>query len=59
MTSADGATNTLSTTFQSLIGDLSTQFTGAVPTVAAAAGAIIVVMIGVPLVLNFFKRVLH
>lgn len=59
MTSADGATNTLSTTFSSLIGDLSTQFTGAVPTVAAAAGAIIVVMIGVPLVLNFFKRVLH
>lgn len=58
MTSADG-TNTLSTTFSSLIGDLSTQFTGAVPTVAAAAGAIIVVMIGVPLVLNFFKRVLH
>lgn len=58
MHAADGA-NTLSTTFSTLIGDLSSQFTGAVPTVAAAAGAIIVVMIGVPLVVGFFKRLIH
>lgn len=58
MHAADGA-NTLSTTFSTLIGDLSSQFTGAVPTVAAAAGAIIVVMIGVPLVVSFFKRLVH
>lgn len=58
MHAADGA-NTLATTFSTLIGDLSSQFTGAVPTVAAAAGAIIVVMIGVPLVVGFFKRLIH
>lgn len=58
MNAADGA-NTLATTFSTLIGDLSSQFTGAVPTVAAAAGAIIVVMIGVPLVVGFFKRLIH
>lgn len=57
MNAADG--NTLATTFSTLIGDLSSQFTGAVPTVAAAAGAIIVVMIGVPLVVGFFKRLIH
>lgn len=56
---ADGTTTNLGTIFSTLIGDLSTQFTNAVPTVAAAAGAIVVVMIGVPLVVSFFKRVIH
>ncbi len=47
---------TLSDTFTTIIGDLGTQFTAAVPAVATGAGAIIVVMIGVPLVVKLFRR---
>lgn len=51
---AEGAD--LGTTFSTIIGDLSSQFVGAVPTVAGVAGGIIVVMIGVPLVVKLFRR---
>ena len=49
----------LSSVFTTLIGDLGTQFTAAVPTVAGAAGVIVAVSIGVPLVLKFFKKIAH
>lgn len=52
---ADGA-NLISTTFSTLVGTLGTDFTNAVPTVAGVGAGIVAVMIGVPLALKFFRR---
>lgn len=58
MTLADGVVSspTLSDTFTKIVGDLGTQFAGAVPTVATTAGVIVAIMIGVPLVVKLFRR---
>lgn len=56
MNFADGSANLISTTFSSLVGTLGTDFTNAVPTVAGVGAGIVAVMIGVPLALKFFRR---
>ena len=56
MNLADGAVNTISTTFSTLVGTLGTDFVNAVPTVAGVGAGIVAVMIGVPLALKFFRR---
>ena len=56
MNLADGAVNTISTTFSTLVGSLGTDFVNAVPTVAGVGAGIVAVMIGVPLALKFFRR---
>jgi putative Mn2+ efflux pump MntP len=47
---------TLSSIFSSIIGDFSAQFASAVPVVAGVVGSVIVVVVGVPLVLRFFRQ---
>lgn len=56
MNTAEGAANLISTTFSTLVGNLGSDFAGAVPTVAGAGAGIVAVMIGVPLALKFFRR---
>lgn len=58
VTAAEGVAGTvsLSDTFTKIVGDLGTQFSGAVPTVATTAGVIVAIMIGVPLVVKLFRR---
>ena len=57
MTLAEGVVSpSLSDTFTKIVGDLGTQFAGAVPTVATTAGVIVAIMIGVPLVVKLFRR---
>lgn len=58
VTVAEGVAGTvsLSDTFTKIVGDLGPQFAGAVPTVATTAGVIVAIMIGVPLVVKLFRR---
>lgn len=59
VTLADGVASTvdLGATFTSMLGSLTSSFNGAVPAVAGVAGGIVAVMIGIPLVMRLFHRI--
>lgn len=59
VSSADGAAAPvdLGATFTSMLGSLTSSFNGAVPAVAGVAGGIVAVMIGIPLVMRLFHRI--
>lgn len=47
----------LGATFTSMFGSLTSSFNGAVPAVAGVAGGIVAVMVGIPLVMRLFHRI--
>ena len=47
----------LGATFTSMLGGLTSSFNGAVPAVAGVAGGIVAVMVGIPLVMRLFHRI--
>ena len=55
---ADGVASVdLGTTFTDMLGSLTSSFNGAVPAVAGVAGGIVAVMVGIPLVMRLFHRI--